>query len=71
MWTMLKYYRIFRTVLYIKSISAGSRFFSHVLLLKKLYELNFFKLQNVFQTCPAVQALFIFEALCFELFSGP
>ena len=43
-------------------ISAGRNFFSHFLLLNKLYELNFFKLQNIFQTCRAAQALFIFEA---------
>ena len=37
----------------VKLISTGSHFFSQVLLLNKLHELNLFKLQNIFQTCPA------------------
>ena len=35
-----------------KSTSIGSHFFSHFLLVNKLYELNDFKLQNIFQTFP-------------------
>ena len=34
----------------VKLISTSSHFFSHFLLLSKLYELNFFKSQNIFQT---------------------
>ena len=32
------------------SISTGSHFFSYFLLVNKLYKLNAFKLQNIFQT---------------------
>ena len=35
-----------------KSTSIGSHFFSYFLLVNKLYELNDFKLQNIFQTFP-------------------
>ena len=41
-------------------------FFSHFLLLSKLYELNFFKLQNIFQTCLSI--IYIWGLLtCFHL----
>ena len=53
MWTVLKYYKIFVLPYTVKLISTGSHFFSYVLLLNKLCELNFFKLQNIIQTCPA------------------
>ena len=35
-----------------KSISTGSHFFRYFLLVNKLYELNVFKLQNIFHTFP-------------------
>ena len=53
MWTVLKYYRVLRTVLYSKINFNWEPLFSHILLLNKLNQLNFFKLQNIFEACPA------------------
>ena len=48
-----RYMNISRDMSYIeKLISTGSHFFSLFLLVNKLYELNFIKLQNIFQTYP-------------------
>ena len=52
LWTYLNTGYFARSYI-VKLISTGSHFFSHVLLLNKLHELNLFKLQNIFQTCPA------------------
>ena len=46
MWTMLKYYRIFDTVLYRKINFKWQAVFSYFSLVNKLYDLNVFKLQK-------------------------
>ena len=46
-----------------KPISTGSHFFGYFLLVNKLYELNAFKLQYIFQAFPEAEVLFIFAAV--------
>ena len=38
-----------------------NHFFSYFLLVSELYELNVFKLCNIFRTCLVPQALFMFK----------
>ena len=48
MWTVLKYYRIFVTVLYRKINFNRQPVVSYFFLVNKLYNLNVFKLQNLY-----------------------
>ena len=48
MWTVLKYYRIFGTVLYRRINFNRQPLFSHFLLVNKLYNLNVFRLQKTY-----------------------
>ena len=63
-WTVLKYYRIFGTILYRKINFNRQPVFSYFLLVNKLYNLNLFKLQNnVSDKSRSLSAIYIWGLL--------
>lgn len=56
------FYRIFSTILYKNINSNCEPLFGYFLLASMLYELNIFKLSNVFHTCPEAYALSVSDA---------
>ena len=68
LWTVLKYYWIFHTVLYSKINFNWKPLFQSLLLLNKLYELNFFKWKNISNMSSYLSIIYIWGLLtCFHL----